>query len=451
MSYVPNTNNDRGRMLQRIGVRRFEDLLDAIPEHLRLDRPLDIPALSELELLEEIKQMSRRSREGMVCFAGGGVYDHFIPSAVGSIINRPEFMTAYTPYQAEVSQGTLQVMYEFQSHICRLTGLDVANSSMYDGASAAAEAVIMAMRVTRRDKIVVSETVNPLYREVIATYLSGRDVDIVTIPHHNGHTDFSRLADTVDEKTAGVLVGQPNFFGLLEDVSQAAEIAHKVGAKLIMAVDPIAQAITKTAADYGADIAVGEGQPLGVPVSFGGPLLGFFAATKDLIRQMPGRIAARTTDVDGKIGYVLFMQTREQHIRREKATSNICTNQMLCATAASVHMTLLGKEGLKEVALLSAERAQSAAKKIFDLDGFEPYFDGPFVREFAVKTPVPAREVILALLDRQVLPGIDAGRWYSDLDDCLIVAATEKRSEQQVEQLVGSLKELATGGVLSRM
>jgi len=451
MPYIPNTDDDRLRMLTRIGVDNVEELFGVIPDGLRLKRPLEIQATPEVELVRELEHMSGNNRGALTCFAGGGVYDHFIPAAVGSIISRPEFMTAYTPYQAEVSQGTLQVIYEFQTHICRLTGLDVANASMYDGATAAAEAVILATNVTKRKKVLVSETVNPLYREVVRTYLSGRDVELVIVDHKNGLTDLDRLTAAIDDKTACVVCAQPNFFGLLEDVEPLAKAVHEAGGKLIMAVDPIAQAILKTPADYDADIAVGEGQPLGLPVSFGGPLLGFFAARKELVRYMPGRIASRTKDVDGREGFVLTLQTREQHIRREKATSNICTNQALCATAASVYMTLLGKMGLEQVALLSAERAQQASRKLFALNGFEPYFAGSFVREFPVKIPGSAQKMILGAIERGILCGVNAGRWFKGLDDCLIVAVTEKRTPEDTDRLADTLKEVAQSGVLSGM
>jgi glycine dehydrogenase subunit 1 len=449
--YIPNTDDDRRKMLQRIGVGGFEDLLVNIPEKLRLKRPLNIPRLSELELLKEIREMSSRNREGLVCFAGGGVYDHFIPAAVGAIASRPEFVTAYTPYQPEVAQGTLQVIYEFQTHMCRLTGMDVANASMYDGATAAAEAVVISMAVTHRHKVVVSETVSPLYREVIGTYLSGREVDLVTVPLKDGVTDLQRLEDVIDEKTACVLVAQPNFFGLLEEIPAVEKMIHGVGGKFIMAVDLVAQAILKTPGELGADITIAEGQPLGIPVSFGGPLLGVFAVKKDMVRNMPGRIVARTNDVDGRPGFVLTLQTREQHIRREKATSNICTNQALCATTASVYLSLLGKQGLKQVALLSAERAHQAAEKIASVEGFEVYFKGPFVREFAIKVPRPAEAIVLAMLEKGILSGVDAGRWYKGLGNCLIVAATEKRTEAEIDRLVAGLRELKVSGVLSRM
>jgi glycine dehydrogenase subunit 1 len=451
MPYIPNTDDDRRRMLETIGVKNFEELLENIPQHLRFKRPLDIPSISELELLREIEELAHRDREGLACFAGGGVYDHFIPAAVGTIVSRPEFMTAYTPYQPEVSQGTLQVIYEFQTHICRLTGMDVANASMYDGASAAAEAVSITTSVTKRHKVVISETVSPLFREVIHTYVQGRGVEIVTVPMKNGVTDLSRLEDVVDENTACVLVSQPNFFGLLEEIDAIPEMVHKVGGKMIMAVDIVSQAILKTPAEYGADIVIAEGQPLGIPLSFGGPLLGIFAVKKDIVRSMPGRLVARTKDIDGKPGFVLTLQTREQHIRRERATSNICTNQALCATSAAVYLTLMGKVGFKKVALLSAEKAHAAAEQIGKLEGFEPYFPGPFVREFPIKTPAPARDVVLMMVERGFLPGVNAGRWYKGMDNCLILALTEKRSDTDIARLVQGLKELTTSGVLSRM
>lgn len=451
MPYVPNSDVDRRAMLKEIGVDHFEDLLADIPANLRLNRPLDIPATSELELLNQIHSMATQQVTELTCFAGGGVYDHFIPSAVAAITSRPEFMTAYTPYQPEVAQGTLQVMYEFQTHICRLTGMDVANASMYDGATAAAEAAVMASRATRRTRVVVSETVSPLYRQVLQTYLSGRDMQLVTTPMTSGLTDSGSLAKIVDDQTACVIVEQPNFFGQLENLTGVAETVHAVGGKLVAIVDPIAQAILKTPAECGADIVVGEGQPLGIPMSFGGPLLGFFAARKELIRSLPGRLVARTTDVDGRDGFVLTLQTREQHIRREKATSNICTNQALCATTAAVYMSLLGKTGLKQTALLSAEKAQMVARRLCELEGFELWFEGPFVREVAIRTPLPAAQIIRELVARNILPGIDAGRWYPGFENCLILATTEKRTDQEIDRLVGEMGKLASSHVVSRM
>ncbi len=442
MSYIPNTDNDRREMLRKIGVNSIEDILETIPKELRLKKPLDIPSLSEMELLQEINEHAHQNNEDLICFAGGGVYDHFIPSAINTILSRPEFITAYTPYQPEVSQGTLQVIYEFQTHICRLTGMDVANASMYDGASAAAEAVKLAVKSTRRNKVLISETVSPMVREVINTYLSGTDIEQVILPMKNGLTDPDELS-ALDKTAACILIAQPNFFGCLEEIETIEEKIHAVGGLLIMSVDPIAQALLKTPGEYKADIVVGEGQPLGIPLSYGGPLLGFFAANAKFVRNLPGRIAGRTKDIEGQTGYTLILQTREQHIRREKATSNICTNQALCATMATVYMTLMGKAGLRKAALLSTEKAQQAAKKINEIDGFSLYFDHPFVREFAVKTPKPASQIIGSLLEQQILPGIDANRWYKGYEDCLIIALTEKRSVNDIEYLIKGLKELS--------
>lgn len=454
MPYIPNTDNDRREMLSRIGAESFDDLIAAIPKELRLGRELAIGALTEIELLDEMKQMAAESTLDLACFAGGGLYDHFIPSALVNILSRPEFMTAYTPYQAEVAQGTLQVIYEFQTHICRLTGMDVANASMYDGATAAAEALLLAAAATKRNKVIVAESVSPLYRLVIETHLSPRGIEQVILPLDDGLSDMSRLEDCCDEQTAGILISQPNFFGQLEDIEEIEKVIHRVGGKLVMAVDPIAQAILKTPGEWGADIAVGEGQPMGVPLSFGGPLVGFFAVRKELIRRLPGRLVARTKDVDGRVGFVLTLQTREQHIRRDKATSNICTNQALCATAVAIYLSLMGKEGLRQVALLSADKAHRTAERLFALDGFEPYFAGPFVREFAVRTPVPASDVIAGLARHKLLAGIDASqlyKGYKGMDHCLIIATTEKRTDAEIARLVDGCREMATGGVLSKL
>lgn len=452
MVYIPNTDDDRRQMLERVGIKTLEELFNTIPASVRIKKELDIPSLSEMELLMETERLSKLNSTDLTCFAGGGVYDHFIPSALESIVSRPEFMTSYTPYQAEVAQGTLQVIYEFQTHICRLTGMDVANASMYDGATAASEALILSSNITRRSKVIICETVNPMFREVISTYMGGRDIELITIPHKDGYVDIESLSEKIDNNTAAVLIAQPNFFGMLEDIENIEKLIHSAGGKLILSVDPIAQAVLKTPGDYNVDIVVGEGQPLGIPVSFGGPLLGFFAAKKELVRSMPGRIAARTKDIDGKEGFVLTLQTREQHIRREKATSNICTNQALCATAASVYFSLMGKEGLQQVALLSMEKTHDTAERIFAIDGFEPYFEGPFIREVAVRTPRPAQDILMDMIRHyKVLPGICAERWYVGLDDCLIIAVTEKRTENEINKFVDSLKDSVKDGVLSSM
>jgi len=453
MVYIPNTDDDRRRMLEKIGVKSFDDLLQPVPKNLQLKKGLDLPEpISELELLREMKELSKQNRSDVAVFAGGGVYDHFIPAAVESLISRPEFMTAYTPYQAEVAQGTLQVIYEFQTGICRLTGMDVANASMYDGASAAAEAIGLAMSATNRTKAVVSDTVSPIYREVVKTYLSGRDVEVITVPNRGGLSDFDRIKDEIDENTAALVVSYPNFFGMLEDIEAAGELIHKVGGKLVVALDPVSAAILKTPGDLGADIVIGEGQPLGIPMNFGGPLLGFFAIKKDLVRMLPGRLAGRTVDADGKSGFVLTLQTREQHIRREKASSNICTNQALCATAATIYMALMGKQGLKRVALLCLEKTHRTAAEIFALDGYEPLYRGDFVREFAVKTPIPAKDLIDKMIsEKGILPGINLGRSYPDLTHGLLITVTEKRTDDDIRALVEGLKEYSANKIASHV
>ncbi len=442
MPYISNTDADRKEMLAKIGVHEIQDLFRPVPENLRLKKPLNLPpALSELELLREIDRISECNKSNLAIFAGGGVYDHFIPTALETIISRPEFMTAYTPYQAEVSQGTLQVIYEFQTCICRLTGMDVANASMYDGASAAAEAISLSVINKKRSRVLISETVSPLYRNVIETYLCGRNIKIDYIPYLDGITAFDKLKKLLDEDTACVLLSQPNFFGLLEDIEAAAELTHKSGAYLIVSTDPIAAALLKTPGECGVDIVVGEGQPLGIPLNFGGPLLGFLAVKEPLIRNIPGRLAARTNDADGNPGFVLTLQTREQHIRRDKATSNICTNQALCATAALVYMTLLGKNGLRRVALLSMEKTHNTAKKIFNLAGYGQYFKGDFIREVVIRTPISAEKVIDRLIrDNGILPGINLGRYYKGMENALLLTVTEKRTEAEIDALIGALK-----------
>jgi len=450
MVYIPNTDDDRRLMLEKIGVASLEDLLAPIPDKLRLKQPLDLPEpLSEMELFRQMKALALKNADYLTVFAGGGVYDHYVPAVVEALAGRPEFQTAYTPYQAEVSQGTLQAIYEFQSHICRLTGMDAANASMYDGASAVAEAALLSMNKTRRAGIVVSDAVSPLYRQVLATYLAGKEVEITIVPHSEGQTDFDRIGEVVNDDTACLILAQPNFFGLIEDIEQGGQLIHKTGGHLIVAADPIAAAVLTPPGEVGADITVGEGQPLGLPLNFGGPLLGFFAVKKELIRLLPGRLAARTEDVDGRPGFVLTLQTREQHIRRDRATSNICTNQALCATMAAIYMSLLGRQGLRQVALLSLDRAHRAAEKIFSRPEYEPWFEGAFVREMVVRTPGPAAELIEHFVEKYgLLAGIDLGRYYPDMENALLIAFTEKRTESEIDKLSDSFRKYASHAVL---
>jgi glycine dehydrogenase subunit 1 len=445
MSFIPHSEADRKEMLRAIGVSSEDELFADIPENLRLEGPLDMPAaLSEWEAVRTLQELAADSRQ-LICFAGAGYYDHHVPAVVDHLIRRSEFYTAYTPYQAEVSQGTLQSIYEFQSMVCELTGLDVANASMYDGASAMAEAAMMARSIQRkRDKIVLSITTNPHYRQVLDTYNLGVQMPVeIAARAASGVTDLDALAKLVDDATAAVIIQSPNFYGLLEDLEAAAGIAHRAGALAIAVVDPISLAILKSPGEAGADIAVAEGQPLGIPLSYGGPVLGLFAARQEHIRQMPGRIVGMTEDVEGKRGFVLTLQTREQHIRREKATSNICTNQGLCALAATIYLSTVGRDGLRRVAEASTQIAHYAYDRIAQETGLEPLFpDSAFFREFALKTKGPARDLIGRAAERGVLAGVALSRFpHIDVDDGLLVAFTEKRSKDDVELLLEVLKE----------
>jgi glycine dehydrogenase subunit 1 len=449
MSFTPHSEADRQEMLRNIGIESEDQLFSDIPEKFKLNGPLNLPpALSEWEAASALQALADVNRS-LICFAGAGYYDHHVPAVVDHLLRRSEFYTAYTPYQAEVSQGTLQSIYEFQSMICELMDLDVANASMYDGASAMAEAALMARAIQKkRDTIILSITVNPHYRQVLDTYNLGLGMPIEVAPRtETGTTDLDALEGLLDEQTAAVILQSPNFYGILEDFEKAADLAHNAGALLIAVVDPVSLAVLKSPGECGADVAVAEGQPFGNGLSFGGPVVGLFSARKQFIRNMPGRIVGTTEDVDGKRGFVLTLQTREQHIRREKATSNICTNQGLNALAACIYLSTVGREGLREVAEASAQIAHYAFDQITDLDGIEPIFpDAPFFREFAVRTREPARDVIERAAPHGLLPGVALSRFpHIDVDDGLLIAFTEKRSMQDVELLLETLKEAPHG------
>jgi len=441
--YLPNTDADRKAMLREIGAKSIEDLFADIPEEVRFRGKMELPAaLSEPELLAHMKGLAGKN-EGAdwTVFLGGGAYDHFIPSVVDFVLGRSEFYTAYTPYQAEVSQGVLQSIYEYQSLICRLTGMDVSNASMYDGASAMAEAALIACAAKRRTKVVVSRAVNPAWRETVRTYSAGQKLEIVEAPFDtaSGRTDLGELARLIDGDTAAVLLQHPNYFGCLEEAEEVSRLAHEAGALFVVGVDPISLAVLKPPGAYGADIALGEGQPMGNPMSFGGPYLGFFATTQKLVRRMPGRIAGATVDKDGDRGFVLTLQTREQHIRREKATSNICSNEALNALAAAVYLTTMGKEGLVEVARQCLGKAHYAREKITSVAGCEARFNAPFFKEFVVKGPGLLADVNARLAGRKMLVGPDLGKAYPELDGCFLVAVTEKRSKAEIDGLAEGL------------
>jgi glycine dehydrogenase subunit 1 len=451
LNFTPHTPEDIRLMLEKIGVRNVEELFDTIPDELKLQRPLNLPRpLSEPEAVAELTKLASRNTgtDRLVCFAGAGAYDHYRPAVIDTIISRPEFYTAYTPYQAEVSQGTLQAIYEFQSLVCRLLEMEVANASMYDCASALAETVHMARDITGRKQVVVSNTVNPVYREVIATYAHGLNVPVITVPEREFLTDLNALQPQITPDTAAVIVQHPNFFGFLEPVQEIARLAHAAGALFIVAVDPISLGVILPPGAYDADIAVAEGQALGIPLALGGPYLGILTSRKKYIRNMPGRIAARTVDSEGKTGYVLALQTREQHIRRERATSNICTNQALCALAATVYLAWMGREGIKEVARQCLARARYLADRIAEISGFAIPIGHRFFKEFVVQTPVPAKEIITAGIARGILAGVDLGRFAPEWQNLLLIAVTEKRTRAELDALIELLKTFRSGNGL---
>jgi glycine dehydrogenase subunit 1 len=436
LSYVLNTPDDRRAMLERIGVASMEDLLQSIPAPLRLKRPLAVPpALTEIELTRHVQQLAARNRDA-VCFLGGGSYDHFIPAVVDAIAGRSEFYTAYTPYQAEASQGSLQAFFEYQTLLCQLTGLDVANASLYEGGSAVAEAVIMALAsVSKRDKVVIAESVHPEYRRTLATYLANLDVKPATLSTPHGFLDPDDVKRVVDEQTACVVVQHPNFFGCLEEVEALAEAAHAKGTLFVVSFDPISLGLLKRPGQYGADIAVAEGQSLGNPMSYGGPYLGVLACREAYVRKMPGRLVGQTVDRRGKRCWVLTLQTREQHIRREKATSNICTNQGLMALKATVYLAALGPHGLRETAELCTRKAHYAADQLARVAGVRLRFDRPFFKEFTLRVPGDVPALVARLLDAGYHAGLPLGPWYPALTDCMSVAVTEKRTRAEIDGL----------------
>jgi len=443
MSYTPHTDADREAMLRSIGVKSIEELFADIPKEVFFTRRLNLPgAMSELELQKHLGSLAARNANAAthVCFLGGGTYDHFIPAVVDHVISRSEFYTAYTPYQPEVSQAVLQTIYEYQTLICELTGMDVSNASMYDGASAVAEAAIMARATTGRNKILISKSVHPEYRQTLTTYNTGLEMEVVEIPFKNGATDLDAVKTALDDKTAGVIVQSPNFFGVIETPRALVDPVHAAGALLVVIADPISLGLLEAPGTYGADIVMGEGQALGNPMSYGGPHLGFFATREKMARRMAGRIVGATVDNRGQRGFVLTLQTREQHIRREKATSNICSNEALNALAAGVYLTTMGKQGIKEVAELCVKKAHYAARKIEATGKFKLAFDAPFFKEFTVKGNACPCKVSDELLKHNILGGLDVGHWYPELQGHLSFAVTEKRSKQEIDELASVLE-----------
>ena len=442
MRYLPTTAAQRREMLRTIGVGDLETLVERIPSKARLGRDLAVPAaLAESDLIAHLRGLADRNADAdrFVSFLGGGAYDHYVPSAVNHLLLRGEFFTAYTPYQPEASQGTLRTIYEYQTMICELTGMDVTNASLYDGGSALAEAALMAHSVTERDQIVVSGALSPLARRVVETYCAGPRLPVKSVPWAEGVTDLDALRKAVTGKTACVMIQYPNFFGCLEDLDQAAAIAHERGALLVVSADPVALALLRPPGEAGADIVVGEGQGLGNHLNFGGPYLGLFSCRKELVRRMPGRLVGATVDRDGKRGFVLTLQTREQHIRREKATSNICTNVALIALAATIHVALLGKEGLRRAATLSTAKAHYAAETLGRVPGVSPRFAAPFFKEFALRLPKNPGTVLRALRRRRILGGLALAQFDRRLKDSILVAVTERRTRAEIDAYAQAL------------
>jgi len=444
MPYISNTNKDRAEMLATIGVKHFDDLISNIPKELLLKEDISLASpLSELELLRQIDAIASKNKplHTLNAFLGGGVYNHFIPAAVDSIVSRPEFLTAYTPYQAEVSQGTLQAIFEYQSLICELTGMEISNAGMYDGASATAEAILMASRKNKLTKALVSACVNPAYIDVIHTYTSGVGIEIVVVPAKDGVTDLESLTAMLDDQTSCVVVQTPNYFGNIEDAFTLSKATHQQKKALfIPIVDPISLAVLNAPSEYEADIVVGEGQALGNKPSFGGPLFGFLATKMELSRSMPGRIVGQTTDADGQRAFVLTLQAREQHIRRDKATSNICSNEALCSLAACVYMCLMGKQGLIDVATLSTTKAHYAAQLIANIPGYSMAFTQPFFKEFTITTPIAPSLIIDQLAAKGILPGIDLSD--TGFESHLLLSVTEVSTKADIDDLIATLKEV---------
>jgi len=442
MSYIPHTPQEKKEMLGVIGVSKMEDLFKDISSDLR-PKSFNIPqGKSELEVIEHFKKLAAKNSNNLVNFIGGGFYDHYIPAAVDALAERSEFYTAYTPYQPECSQGWLQAIYEYQTAICELVGLDVANASLYDGGTALYEAAMMATRITNRNKIIVDSGINLIYRNILYTYTSNLNIEFVEIPVIHGQSSRDEIIKHLDDKTAAIIFQNPNFFGAIDDHSDVVKKAHELGALAIESVYPISLGLLKTPAEMGVDIVTGEGQSLGLPLSFGGPYLGFMVVKREYVRKMPGRIVGETVDKEGKRAFTLTLQTREQHIRREKATSNICSNEALCALRAVIYLSLLGKQGLKELAEINF-RMSEFTKNTFDkIKGVEVKRSSPTFNEFSVLLPKDAQVVVRKMARKGFACGIPLGKFYKDMDNYLLVNVTEKRTKDEIIKLAEALEEV---------
>ena len=446
MRFIPHTEQDIREMLETIGIQNVDQLFTGIPAGLRLgDTPLRLPsALSESEVVDKLRQIQKRNPdpEEMSSFLGAGAYRHYSPAVIGSLIQRGEFSTSYTPYQAEVSQGTLQAIFEFQTMIAMLTGMDVVNASMYDGASALAEAVLMAHRINKKSEYLIASSVHPEYRQTVETYLRGTNHQLVNVPYDStGKTDLEFILKNLNNRVSAVVLQSPNFFGIVEEYEELGKELAEQGTLLIVVVaEPLSLGILKPPGERLADIVVGEAQSFGLPVSYGGPYAGFFATREKFVRQMPGRLAGETVDRRGRRSFVLTLSTREQFIRREKATSNICTNQGLCMLAVTIYLAVMGKQGLRELALLNLSKTDYMKKKLSKIQGFEMRFSGNIFNEVVLKCPKPANQIRDALLEYKILAGLPLGSYYPELDDSLLLCATELNTVEDIDLLADKLE-----------
>jgi len=444
VAYLGNPPYVQEEMLRSLGLKSHADLFRSVPQALRLQDNLNVPdAMTEMELDLHVRRLAARNRPAtrMVSFLGAGVYDHFIPAAVELLAARGESITPYTPYQAEASQGTLQTLYEYQTMIADLYAMEVANASLYDGTSAATEAALMALAITRRRKVIVSQTVHPETIECMKTYLVNSDVELVTVPYREGCTDLEIVANLLDDQTACVIVQAPNFFGIVEDADKLVEMAHAIGALAVVSANPISMGLLKAPGEYGADIVVGEGQPLGIPMNMGGPYLGLMATRREFVRRIPGRLAARTVDRRDNESFCLTLQTREQHIRREKATSNICTNEGLMTLRAMLYLSLVGAEGLAEVARLCAAKAHYLSRRLVKVKGFTVPYAAPFFNEFILQCDQPADRVLARLAKRGIWGGVLLSRFYPQMENRMLVAVTERRTREELDAYVEAVQQ----------
>lgn len=446
MNFVPNTRQEKKQMLNFLGLSSITELFEDIDQSIRLKESPKLPKpSSEMEIIGQMREISSSNADVLnyASYLGAGAYNHFIPSVIAHLVSRGEFYTSYTPYQAEMSQGILQSIFEFQSMICELTGMDVANASMYDGASALAEAAIMAAKYTEKKNITISKTVHPEYRQVLKTYANAFGLKVFEVNTDDGLTDINDMGSKVDASTACVMVQSPNFFGSIENLAEIEDLAHKQDCSFVTSVvEPISLGILKPPGDFGADIVVGEAQAFGNPLNYGGPHLGFMATKQEFLKKLPGRVSGLTVDTNRESGYILTLQTREQHVRRERATSNICTNQALNALAATIYLALAGKNGFKRIAEICAHRAHYASGRICEAEGFDLRFNAPFFNEFTVHCPVSPKEMNKALLKKKIIGGLDLGRYYEEYENCMLFCITEMNPKEEIDELVIALGEV---------